>query len=372
MKKNAFTIVELIVSLSITLVVMIILYEIIILLKDTFQSSSLKTEILNKESILIDNMYSDFNNNSVSSIIQCGDYCLDFTMTNANTKRLQIDKENLTISYGDYIIKLKDTYSIGNIYFSNDSIASYDNNNNSILAIKIPIYSKVSGNEDLGIKIAFSYNSRQVSIGPIYIVDNTNDCSDNTFCKDSKYNIGDKVKLAGFNWHIIEDNESTITLLLDTSEIPNRSHVTQTMTSYNWSTSYINDYLNNNFYNLLKINGLNLDYIITSKTGICDDKTLSGGNPGSLSTEGTTCNSNYIYSNVRMMSVDEFQKLKNYLTENNINSEFLYSSTAGKWALINGVKDKNNIVQIDENGNTIEDNYSSLLNVRAVIEIRKK
>lgn len=372
--KNGFTIVELLVSLSLTLVVIIVLFEIIVVLKDLFQVSSLKTELLNKKSILVENIYSDINSRLVSRIEQCGDYCLDFTMNDASTKRLQIDKENLIISYGDYAIKLNNTYSIGNIYFSND-MTNYisTEKNNGIFNVRIPIYSKVTNDENLGINIVATYNTSGMAIGSLYIADlNENECLDGIFCKDKLYAVGNQVKLGNYNWHIVKDEESSVTLLLDGNEIPNRSHVVTGMSSYKWSTSYINKYLNDTFYKSLLSSKIDETEILTKNKGVCDDESGKGGNPGVLNTEQKTCKSDYIYSNVRLMSLSEFEEIKKYLQDNNIDSSFLYSDEVGKWALINADSKENKIMLVNSDGSTGLETYSALLNVRPIVVIMKK
>ena len=373
--KKGFTIVELLVSLSLTIVVVIILFEIILLLKDLFQTSSLKTELLNKKSILVEKIYSDINDRLVTRVEQCGDYCLDFFMNDSTTKQFIIDKENLTIGYGDYVIKLDDVYSIGNIYFSND-VTTYVSNekNNGILNIKIPIYSKLTKDENIGVNIVATYNSGNMAVGALEIKDLTQDnCTDNNFCKDNAYAVGDKIKFGGYNWHIIKNEESSITLLLDSNEIANRSHTAAGDTYYKWSNSYINSYLNGDFYNTLITAGVDELDILTNKIGVCDDASGSGGNPGVLSTDtDLLCNSEYVYSNIRLMSSSEFKSIEAYLNDNSIDKSFLYSSDIGKWALINAKSDSNSIIQINSNGEEETDTYSSLVNVRPIIVIAKK
>lgn len=374
MKKNGFTLVELLVAISLTLGVFIVLFQIILVLKNTYQTSNTKIDILNKKSVIVEKMYSDLNDFKIQSVIQCGDYCLDFTMVDSTVKRFSIDKENLLISYGDYVIKLDSTYSIGNIYFSND-LTNYLSSelSNGLLKISIPIYSSIIGEENIGINITLTYNTRQISVGEIYIADvTTDDCGSNEFCKDKTYAIGNEITYGNYKWHIISNEESTITLLMDSSQLVSRSHAVTGMTNYKWSTSYINSYLNETLLNTLINNGVNKDKISTSFTGICDDATSSGGNPGFLSSQGITCSAGYTYSNIRMLTIDEYTGLKQYLIDNTLDLSFLYSETIGKWALMNGNSTQNTITQINTDGSTLEEAFNYLLNVRPVIVVNKK
>lgn len=373
MKKNGFTVVELLVSLSLTMVVVIVMFEIIILLKDLFQTSNVKTEILNKKSIIVDKMYTDINNRNVSRIEQCGDYCLNFTMNDSTEKKFEVNKDENIITYDDYTFKLEKIYTIGNIYFSND-VLNYTSNekNNGIFVLKVPIYSKLTNKENLGIDMVATYNTNSTAIGALYIKDTIQDNCNGSFCKDNMYNVGDEIKLADYKWHVIKNNESSITLLLDGNEISNRSHIENGVAPYQWSTSNINKYLNGNFYESLLDKGVDEDEILTEDKTICDDKTGSGGNPGALNIEGLDCKSEYVTSKIRLLTQNEFEEVKSYFTEKGLDYTFLYSETVGKWALINGDSSSNKILQVDSTGGISKDSSTVLLNVRPVITLRKK
>ena len=205
-----------------------------------------------------------------------------------------------------------------------------------------------------------------------YLKDTIQDNCNGLFCKDNMYNVGDEIKLADYKWHVIKNNESSITLLLDGNEISNRSHIENGVAPYQWSTSNINKYLNGNFYESLLDKGVDEDEILTEDKTICDDKTGSGGNPGALNTEGLDCKSEYVTSKIRLLTQNEFEEVKSYFTEKGLDSTFLYSETVGKWALINGDSSSNKILQVDSTGGISKDSSTVLLNVRPVITLRKK
>ena len=78
MNKNnkGFTLIELIVSFSLTMMIIIVLFEIIFLLKEVYEKSGLKTELLNHQNILIDKIYTDLNEDILLSIDDCEDDCV--------------------------------------------------------------------------------------------------------------------------------------------------------------------------------------------------------------------------------------------------------------------------------------------------------
>ena len=61
-KRNGFTVVELIVSFSLTLVIAVFLFQIIINLKNLYTNSVIKTELVNMQSLISREINSKFNN----------------------------------------------------------------------------------------------------------------------------------------------------------------------------------------------------------------------------------------------------------------------------------------------------------------------
>ena len=72
MKNNkGFTLVEMLVSFTLSMILIIILFQLIINLKDVYMSSGLKTELLNKQNLMENKIYNDLLNRQVTSIDNC-------------------------------------------------------------------------------------------------------------------------------------------------------------------------------------------------------------------------------------------------------------------------------------------------------------
>lgn len=182
MKKNkGFSIIELIVSFALTMIIVVILFEIIISLKNVYENSVTKSALVSRQNILTDYIYSDLNDYGLSSISACGDNCLQFVYKNGDMKNLsweyEYDETSQTqsfqkIKYGDYAIDLIPNSKFDLSLSANSthvfkgvnvctSIKSYPSNLVYFLNIKLPIYNTKFENQDFGLNIlyTFTYNS---------------------------------------------------------------------------------------------------------------------------------------------------------------------------------------------------------------------
>lgn len=145
MRNNkGFSMIELIVSFSITTVIVVMLLQIVLVLKDVYTKSSIKTALLNKQNIIVNLIYTDILDNELSSVTSCGDYCAIFTFNNIGTKRLS-SSDNI-ISYGDYTAELVGGSTIG-------KISLVTSTEDSVIYVNLPITHKLFNNKDFGIRI---------------------------------------------------------------------------------------------------------------------------------------------------------------------------------------------------------------------------
>lgn len=143
MKNNkGFSIVELIVSFSICMVVVVMLFEIVIVLKETLEKSEIKTQLYNTQNVLVEQIYDDLLEKKFESISKCNGNCIQITYKDGTSKTLKYN--NSTIEYGDYATKVLNNTNIGNI--------TYDEGNN-ILTINLPITHPLFSNIDFGINV---------------------------------------------------------------------------------------------------------------------------------------------------------------------------------------------------------------------------
>lgn len=161
MKNKGFTIVELLVSFVLSMIIVIILFELIINLKELYLTSGLKTELLNKQNIITNKIYTDLNKKKVKMISSCGIECVTFTFSDGNAKNLSVDSNNGIVTYDNYTIRLSN-----NSYFSKISISEVGITSSSgkdrIFSINIPIYNQMFKNDNFGINVIYIYNHNEV------------------------------------------------------------------------------------------------------------------------------------------------------------------------------------------------------------------
>lgn len=162
MKNNkGFTIVELLVSFALSMILVIIMFQLIINLKELYQTSGIKTEMMNKQYLITNKMYTDLTEKKLTMISSCGVDCINFTFNDNTTTMFYVDTNNGTISYDDYTIKINnnsyiETPTISTVGFTSSS------GNDRILSIKVPIYNSLFKNDNFGINIIYIYNSNEL------------------------------------------------------------------------------------------------------------------------------------------------------------------------------------------------------------------
>ena len=166
MKNNkGFTLVELLVSFTLSMILIIIMFQLIINLKDIYMTSGIKTEMINKQYLMTNKIYSDLNKLQVSNIGTCTDTekCISFVYSDGTVKKLIIDETNKTMSYDNYTIKLNNNTNFGIIQIDTQGSTIQ----NRILNIKVPIYNDLIKDTNFGINIVYPYNTQ-------YSVNNSN------------------------------------------------------------------------------------------------------------------------------------------------------------------------------------------------------
>lgn len=144
MKNNkGFSIIELIVSFTICTVIMIVLFQIVLVLKDLYEKSAIKTTLLNRQNIIVNLIYSDILENELNNVSSCGTYCITFDFTTVS-KQLKYSTSDNTISYGDYVT---DVLGGATVDKAETSIQ------NGVMSASMPITHKLFNNKNFGIRI---------------------------------------------------------------------------------------------------------------------------------------------------------------------------------------------------------------------------
>lgn len=179
MKKNrGFSLVELIVSFTLTMVIVIILFEIVVTMKNLYVNSVTKTELLNKQNLFTDYIYSDINDLGLNSVYLCGNNCISFSYNDGSTKNLEWSfysdenksQELQTLSYGDYKIDLisnatfDTTIEVSDSDYTLEGVKICSNQLDQFFSIHLPIKHSMFNNKDFGIKILYVYEIGEVNI----------------------------------------------------------------------------------------------------------------------------------------------------------------------------------------------------------------
>lgn len=164
MNKKGFTLVELITSFSLATVIIFLLINVVLILKDLYSNYNLKTELLINQSNLSRAMNSKINNGNLISYSSCdeGDYCYEFAFTDSQTIKLVVTSDS--IKFGDFVYKVTEGTSISAPSITKENISVVDTSaNNSFLIIRIPITNKLF-DENFGINLIYPYNSNRIAL----------------------------------------------------------------------------------------------------------------------------------------------------------------------------------------------------------------
>lgn len=178
MKNNkGFSILELIVSFSLTMIIVVILFEIIVSMKEIYEKSVTKTELINRQNLFTDYLYNDKLNNNLIGIGVCGNNCISFSFQDGQIKNWTWDTQFGVMAYDSYTTNL-----LKNAQFDTSlSLTDSDNNTltgakicynqsyglggvDSFVSIKLPILNPLFPDEDFGINLFYTFDSNNFSL----------------------------------------------------------------------------------------------------------------------------------------------------------------------------------------------------------------
>lgn len=163
MKNRGFTTIELITSFSVALTILIILFNVVLLIKDYYEDVNLKTKILINKDNLSYAINNKLKNNEIKSVTTCldTDNCFLFTYTDDTTSKLIYDKVNKVITFNNYTFEINDNINVSDIIIKEDYTKTSNEIYNGYFVIYIPI---TSNNIDYSIRVMYQFNTENLVI----------------------------------------------------------------------------------------------------------------------------------------------------------------------------------------------------------------
>lgn len=158
MNKKGFTLVELITTFALSTVVIILLINVVVVIKNIYSKSNIKSELYINQSNLSNALNSKINRNMLISYETCTDetFCYNFNFGDEIIKLTVTEK---TIKFGDYVYNLSDKSIVDNPSLNIEYVDLSDTeNSDSFLVIKIPITNEFYPNIDFGVNVIYKYN----------------------------------------------------------------------------------------------------------------------------------------------------------------------------------------------------------------------
>ena len=169
MNNKGFTVVELITTFAVASAIALILFNIVLIIKNFYSTSNIKTNLLINQANLSEQFNSITLHDDISSIDFCNDevICYEFVYTDGNKYKLTIN--NNIIKFGNYTYKLEKGSHIdeNNIVVRREKIDSVSvGEKNAILNVRIPILSDQYPGKDFGLNYVYlhDYNYLEFNI----------------------------------------------------------------------------------------------------------------------------------------------------------------------------------------------------------------
>ncbi len=172
MSKKGFTVIEILASFSIALTILIVLFNIVIIMKDNLSSVNVKTNLLVEKDNLSYNINKKLREKELASLTTCneGDKCFLFTYSDDSSDKLVYSNADKTITFNNYTFEITDDMKVEspNITEHYDTMSSTTYNGYFILNIPITVNGKY-----YSIKLVkhFNTDSLVIDIGGDYYYD---------------------------------------------------------------------------------------------------------------------------------------------------------------------------------------------------------
>jgi len=165
MNNRGLTIVELITTFALTTVIVVLLINVVIVIKNVYSKTNIKTELYINQSNLSNVMNKKINSDNLDSYEICEDegylLCYVFNFVDGDSIKLSVTQKQ--IKFGEYVYKLNEKTNIENPSINKVNMSISDTTkNNSFIIIKIPIICELYPNINFGINLVYPYNFNKI------------------------------------------------------------------------------------------------------------------------------------------------------------------------------------------------------------------
>lgn len=156
MNNRGMTLIELITTFALSAVIIILLINVLVVIRNVYSKSTIKTELYINQANLSNALNRKINKNNLSSYESCDDstFCYEFSFKDGTITKLIVNKNY--IKFGNTIYKLDSQTKVVNSSLNIEYIDSVNHNN--ILVLKIPVKNEIYPNIDFGINLVYLYN----------------------------------------------------------------------------------------------------------------------------------------------------------------------------------------------------------------------
>ena len=166
MNKKGFTLIELITTFALAAVIIILLINVVLIIKNIYSQNDIKSQLLIDQSNLSNVINKKLTEDALETYISCSDsdFCYNFNFIDGTSSKLVVTKDS--VRFDNYVYKLQEGGVIENpvIDIILDIEVSNNEQNNSFLILKIPIKHKLYPNKNFGIDIVYQYNSNNTEL----------------------------------------------------------------------------------------------------------------------------------------------------------------------------------------------------------------
>lgn len=166
-KRQGFTIVELMLSFTLSVIIIIYLFNVILTLRNLYTEDGIKTQMLIKQAGISEEIGNDLDAKLVTRVNTCGGSCLRFTFEDTSSADLIWDSDARAITYDKHRIEYIKGSEIGAPSVKIEKVeGAKEGTHNSVVTIHIPVTHKLI-DEDFGVTIVYPYDDRVTDIPTI-------------------------------------------------------------------------------------------------------------------------------------------------------------------------------------------------------------